>query len=111
MYGYTLKNSMNKITIKRISIETKAIYALWSLFVTCLLAYLCLIAMTMVYGVERKTADRAVSRITQELADQEAKLLSEFGALTVADAHEIGLVSLETRLAVSGDVRLGLAAR
>jgi cell division protein FtsL len=102
---------MNRIAIKRISTETKAIYVLWSVFVTCLLAYLVLIAMTMVYGVERKTAHRAVSRITQQLADQEATLISEFGSLALEDARTIGLVSLETRVAVSGDVRLGLAAR
>jgi hypothetical protein len=100
---------MNTIRIRKISTETKVIYALWACFIAVLLMYIGLMAGAMVYGVEKKTADRSVQRYQRMLADTEASLLRSLSSLTLGDAYKLGLVSLNTRVAVTGDVVLGRA--
>jgi hypothetical protein len=69
--------------------------------------YVGLIAATMVYGVDKKTADRHTQKLQQHLADSEALLLSHSSSLTLVDAHDSGLVDIDTHVAVSHDVLLG----
>lgn len=97
------------IKIKTISIETKIIYVLWSCFVVCLCAYLALIAGTMVYGVDKKTAEARAASLARELADTEARILAQASNLTLSDASDFGLVPTEPHVAVSGEVLLGRA--
>jgi hypothetical protein len=99
------------VRIHKITRETQVIYTLWSCFIVLVVAYVGLIAATMVYGVERRAADTAARVLTQQLADEEARFIAESSALTEVDAFALGLTHLDTRLAVSGDVRIGLAAR
>lgn len=102
---------MHTIHIRTISIETKIIYTAWVCFIVLVCTYLALIAGTMVYGVSKKTADRAAQDMARSLADHEAQLLRSASELTMQDAERVGLVHMETRLAVTGDVLLGRADR
>jgi H+/Cl- antiporter ClcA len=98
---------MAHIHIRTVSRETKIMYPLWVCVVVLTLAYIALIAGSMVYGVEKKVADAGVSRHKQLLADREAQLLATTATLELSDALTIGLQPIETKVATSGDVRLG----
>jgi hypothetical protein len=98
---------MAHIKIHRITTETKIIYALSAFVFAVVLLYFFLIASTMIFTVQKKSAEQAIQTLKRTLADREAFYLDSAASFTMADAIEKGFVRVAERTTASGEVLLG----